>query len=117
MAKPDPSALAKTPKPPDMSGVVLPVIPQATRATYSRVSASIQRQAESRGNPYSFGTFLDETTGQIIVETDAPADLVAQIIALPPNSSSDDGEAQASIIIWPGPVREQPGRVGDTPPS
>ena len=116
---PKPTSLPSAPqdaKPADMSGVTPPALPAGLRAAYDRVRANVQKQSAKPGNTYSFGTTLDQTTGKIVVDTDAPAAVVDQIIAAPPGLSATDRQAHQNIVVHAGKVGLESGRREDTPP-
>jgi len=45
-----------------------------------KIQARISKHVEKRGTKYSFGSYVDAATGAIVLETNAPSDLVASLV-------------------------------------
>lgn len=50
-------------------------------AALDRIQARIARHVEKHGTKNTFGSYVDGRTGEIVIETDASADLVARLVA------------------------------------
>lgn len=55
----------------------------AAKAALAAIQAQIARHVDTHGTAYTFASYLDATTGKIVLSTDAPATLVATLTALP----------------------------------
>ncbi|MFY1636649.1 hypothetical protein ACN27F_25795 [Solwaraspora sp. WMMB335] len=51
----------------------------AATATLATIQRRIANYVATHGTKYTFGSYLDATTGKIVVDTDAPADVVASL--------------------------------------
>ncbi|MGP4113901.1 hypothetical protein ACTWP5_23695 [Streptomyces sp. 4N509B] len=58
-------------------------VPAATAEALATIQQRIADHVAANGTEYTFGSFVDHETGRIVLETDAPADLVAELTALP----------------------------------
>ncbi len=57
-----------------------PVTSQAVTAASSAIQTRIVDYVKSRGTKYTFGSYADPTSGKVVIETDAPADVVSSLV-------------------------------------
>ncbi|WJK34318.1 hypothetical protein [Solwaraspora sp. WMMA2065] len=65
---------------PDRTGRATVAASVAASAMLETIQRRIADYVATHGTKYTFGSYLDATTGKIVVDTDAPADLVAALI-------------------------------------
>jgi hypothetical protein len=58
------------------AATVSPAVAMASSTIRSRIAGFVQ----TNGTKYSFGTYVHPTTGKVVVETDAPSDVVASLV-------------------------------------
>ena len=54
-------------------------IPVATRDSLATIQARVRSYVAKHGGKYTFGTYTDATTGEIVIDTNAPTDVVASL--------------------------------------
>ncbi|PRY41401.1 hypothetical protein [Umezawaea tangerina] len=57
-----------------------PVVSQAVDVASSTIQTRIVDYVKTRGTKYTFGAYADPTSGKVVVETDAPGDVVASLV-------------------------------------
>lgn len=71
------------PSAPDRSATVKVMSSPATTAALSTIQARIARYVANNGTGYTFGSYVDATTGRIVLNTDAPQSVVSALTELP----------------------------------
>lgn len=79
----------------------------ALQRRLARLNARIARHVERRGTQHTFGSYVDATTDKIVVETDAPSDVVASVL----------GEERRSrrVVVRRDRIRDEWSRKSDIP--
>jgi hypothetical protein len=70
------------------------------------VQSNIANWVRANGGRYSFGSFVDPSTGKIVLETDAPASLVSSLL----------GTAKGLVDVRPTAITDSFSRKSDTSP-
>jgi hypothetical protein len=97
--------------------IALPPKVPGTEAVYDHIRANVQRQVAKKGNGYAFSVAIDEaSTGRIILTSDAPASVIADILAPPAGSSIAEKQVGNQVIVQRGKMERRQGRRDDTPP-
>jgi len=65
----------------------------ASRSALARIQARVAKYVAKNGTKYTFGTYADPTTGNVVVDTNAPARLVATLT----NLRTDDRFASIKV--------------------
>lgn len=81
---------------PDRTARASVAAPAAATATLAVIQRRIADYVATHGTKYTFGSYLDATTGRIVVDTDAPADVVA---ALTKPTGTTAGHLQAADAV------------------
>jgi len=79
---------------PDRSAGARVAASPATNAALATIQARIADYVATHGTAYTFGSYVDSTTGEIVLETDAPASLVASLTDLTGAPSANMQAAQ-----------------------
>lgn len=70
----------------------------AARAALAAIQARIARYVDAHGTAYSFASYLDATTGKIVLSSDAPVALVASLTALSGVSAAEMQAARQAQV-------------------
>ncbi|MFY1695879.1 hypothetical protein [Solwaraspora sp. WMMA2101] len=81
---------------PDRGARAAVAAPAGATATLAVIQRRIADYVATQGTKYTFGSYLDATTGRIVVDTDAPADVVA---ALTKPTGTTAGQLQAANAV------------------
>lgn len=88
--------------------------PPGSDAALAAIQARIAAQVAKKGNTYTFGSYLDGTTGRIVVETNAPAAVVSAIVA-PPSANAAARTAAVQPVVRATAIKDS-ARLNDTQP-
>lgn len=77
-----------------------PAVPAspATTAALAAIQRRIANYVATNGTRYSFGSYIDPSTGRIVLETDAPAKVVDSLTSLP-NAASAQRDAVSKLQV------------------
>lgn len=79
--KPDTAAKASAQSSaPADAGRKAPLVSQAVDVASSTIQTRIVDYVKTRGTKYSFGSYADPNTGKVVIETDAPSDVVSSLV-------------------------------------
>ncbi|ANW21673.1 hypothetical protein [Streptomyces clavuligerus] len=79
------------------------------------IQRRIAAYVEAHGTQYGFGSYVDGTSGQIVLQTDAPEHVVAELTALPGASAAESAAVEAIRLVGEAPS-DNFGRRDDSPP-
>jgi hypothetical protein len=65
----------------------------ASRDALSKIQSRVRSYVAKHGAKYTFGTYVDASTGQIVVDTNAPADVVASLTSTGAKGTTAGGSA------------------------
>jgi hypothetical protein len=100
---------------PDLGAKVTVVSSPAADSALARIQARIADHVAKHGTKYTFGSYVNATTGKIVLETDAPATLVATLTA-PSGFSAAEAKAATSVQVRRTTITDRAGRRDDTTP-
>jgi hypothetical protein len=106
--KPVPSAGAD-------EGTNVMTVPPAASAALVKIQKRIADYVTTHRTPYTFGNYVNPTTGKIVLDTDAPASLVATLVDLP-DASAEQRQAASQTQVHRKTMRNVSGRWADTSP-
>lgn len=89
----------------------------AANAALAKIQQKIADYVAKHGARYTFGSYMDSGTGKIVLQTDAPQDVVSTVTDLSGASPSEDQMAR-EVQVQRGTIRvdQLPTRRDDTPP-
>jgi hypothetical protein len=99
---------------PDRSATA-PAASSANTAALAAIQARIARHVAAHGDGATFGSYLDPATGQIVLETDAPAGVVAALTDLGAAPAAQR-QAAARVQVRRATVTDTFNRRDDIPP-
>ena len=73
----------------------------------ARINARIAKHVERHGTRHTFGSYVDATTNKIVVETDAPSDVVDSLLG-------DDGRSP-KVVVRKEKIKDSWSRRNDIP--
>ncbi len=89
----------------------------AATAALAAIQERIASYVATHGTGYSFGSYLDATTGQIVVDTDAPADVTASLTRLPATTTPQLlATSQVRVQVRSSTIADAYDRRDDIPP-
>jgi hypothetical protein len=100
--KPQPvsqSAQPAPPPPPDQTAGPQAVPSPGATSALAAIQSRIASQVATKGNTYTFGSYLDPGTGKIVIETDAPASVVSSLTNLPGAASAAERQAASQVQV------------------
>jgi hypothetical protein len=83
----------------------------ATQDALSKIQSRIRNYVAKHGTKYTFGTYADATTGQIVVDTNAPDNVVTSLTS----DTSQKGAASTRVKVNKKRLSDQFQRRDDTP--
>jgi hypothetical protein len=89
--------------------------PRGAAEALATIQARIARYVAANGTRYTFGSYLDQTTGRIVVDTDAPANLVSALTTMA-SPSADQALAVSRVQVRRNGVADTFNRRDDSPP-
>jgi hypothetical protein len=87
----------------------------ASRDALSRVETQVRGYVAKHGGRYTFGTYVDATTGKVVIDTNAPADVVDALTRTAKGAPSARTSAVA-VKVNRTKTTDQWNRRDDTPP-
>jgi hypothetical protein len=99
---------------PDRAAVAKPAS-HAAEAAVRTIQARIARYVAAHGTTYTFATYLDGTTGKIVVDTNAPAGVLGPLTDLA-SASVDEQQASSQIQVRRNTIDDNFSRRDDVPP-
>lgn len=112
----EPTRAAAAPGPaPDQGAKATVVASPAAQSAIATVQGRIADYVAKHGTKYTFGSYLDGTTGKIVLLTDAPATLVATLTATS-GFSAAEARALTSAQVRRTTITDRAGRRDDTAP-
>jgi len=84
---------------PDRKGGPKAAVAPAARSAKAKIQKRIADYVAKHGTTYSFATYLNVTTGELVVDTDAPADLVSELTNLSRVAGVSAAERQAAAQV------------------
>lgn len=90
----------------------------ASRQALAAVQARVRAYVAKHGTKYTFGTYADPVTGRIVMDTNAPSDLVSSLtsVARTQASPSEQGSASVRVVVRKQKTADSFGRRDDTAP-
>lgn len=112
----EPARAASAPgRAPDQGAKAAVVSSPAADAALAKIQARIADYVAKHGTRYTFGSYVNATTGKIVLETDAPATLVATLTA-PSGFSTAEAQAATGVQVRRTTITDRVGRRDDTTP-
>lgn len=99
---------------PDRNVTVAPASAAAATAL-ATIQDHIAQYVATHGTTYSFGSYLDATTGRIVLDTDAPADLVRKLTDLSGRATTAQQRAANRIQVRRATITDAWHRRDDIP--
>jgi hypothetical protein len=87
----------------------------ASATALAAIQTRIARYVATQGTKYTFGSYLDSTTGKIVLDTDAPADLVSSLTNLSGAATAQRATA-SQVEVRRKTTTDAFHRRDDTPP-
>jgi hypothetical protein len=100
---------------PDRTAAATAVESPAARSALATIQTRIARYVATHGTTYTFGNYLDPATGRIVLDTDAPADLVSSLTDLS-GAPIDQRQAASQLQLRRTTITDTSGRLDDSPP-
>jgi hypothetical protein len=100
---------------PDQGAKATVATSPAAQSAIATLQARIADYVAKHGTAYTFGSYLDATTGKIVLLTDAPASLVARLTATS-GFSAAEAQALTSAQVRRTTITDRVGRRDDTSP-
>lgn len=98
------TAAASAKAAPDRAAATPPAPKAAAAAALATIQTRIAAYVAKHPGAYGFGSYLDRTTGRIVLETDAPAALVSTLTAQPAAATAQRQAVAAAVIRTAGPT-------------
>lgn len=89
---------------PDQAAAAQPAPSRATAAALAAIQTRIAAYVAKHPGAYGFGSYLDRTTGRIVLETNAPAALVATLTAQPATAPAQRQAVAAAVVRTSAPT-------------
>jgi hypothetical protein len=96
-------------------GLQTKAVPASTTAALASVQSNIARYVTTHGTKYSFASYVDPATGRIVLDTDAPAGVVASVKSLRAAPLATQRAAQ-QVRVERTKVSDTFNRRDDSPP-
>jgi hypothetical protein len=69
----------------------------AAKDALSKIQARVRNYVAKHGGKYTFGTYVDATTGKVVIDTNAPADVVSSLTATSTAARQGSGAVQVKV--------------------
>jgi hypothetical protein len=89
---------------PDRDATAKAAASPAATAALATIQTRIARYVATHGTAYTFGSYLDSTTGKIVLHTNAPASLVASLTDLSGAATAQAQAASQVQVLRTGPT-------------
>ncbi|MFJ9027122.1 hypothetical protein ACIRQP_01095 [Streptomyces sp. NPDC102274] len=100
---------------PDRGSAAEVVSSPSAEAALTEIQRRIANYVDTHGTTYTFGSYVDHTTGKIVLETDAPASLVSTLTDLS-DAPADENQAATDVRVRATAVSDTFSRRDDSPP-
>jgi hypothetical protein len=100
---------------PDHAGLGV-TVPEAAGAALATIQARVADYVATHGTGYSFADYVDPATGQVVLETDAPASLVAALTDLTGTATAEAAAAARQTLLRRVVTSDSVNRRDDAPP-
>jgi hypothetical protein len=90
-------------------------VPSASAAALTAIQARVADYVAHNGTRYSFADYVDPGTGQVVLETDAPAGVVDSVTNLSGTAAASTAEAAARTVVRRATTTDAFNRRDDTP--
>ncbi|MFC8838654.1 hypothetical protein ACFT8Q_00680 [Streptomyces griseoincarnatus] len=87
----------------------------AARAALAKLQKKIADYVAQGNTKYTFGNYVDPDTGRIVLETDAPTNVVSQLTNLP-GATASEAQAIRNLRVVRANARDLQSRQDDEPP-
>lgn len=88
---------------------------QASEDAVAALQARVRNYVARHGGKYTFGTYLDATTGKIVMDTNAPADVVASLTSTTAKGVTTGTAARVPVTVHKQKTTDLFHRRDDTP--
>lgn len=93
-----------------------PATTEASKDALATINAKVRSYVAKHGGKYTFGTYADATTGQIVIDTNAPSDVVTSLTsAATKATTTQKGAANVKVKVNKQKVSDLFHRRDDTP--
>jgi hypothetical protein len=73
--------------------------PDAAKDVLSTIQSRVRNYVAKHGGQYTFGTYADATTGEIVIDTNAPADVVATLTSTSAKGAARGGTGGVNVQV------------------
>ncbi len=71
----------------------------ASKDALATINARVRSYVAKHGGKYTFGTYTDSTTGQIVIDTNAPSDVVTSLTSAATSKAATTQRGEASLKV------------------
>ena len=97
-------------------GAALAAVPAASTDAHARIQSRVSAYVATHGTRYSFADYVDPATGRVVLQTDAPADVVASVTDLGGTATTATAQAARATLVQRATTSDAFNRRDDTPP-
>jgi hypothetical protein len=91
-------------------------VPAASNAALELIQGRVLAYVAAHGTRYSFADYVDPATGRVVLQTDAPADVVAAVTDLTGTASATAAEAARATVVQRATTSDAFNRRDDVAP-